>query len=673
MENQIHTTPTSASDFSKTVKTQINLLLDLSKQELNGNEFYAGFTQGFCEIIDDSSVLIWQVFEEHVGLLATYPPRKSGNPETGEIDAQHLRSLKSTLNDDNPIVHSIAPGDLRVSFAPGGDSKDSPSTVFTSILYRLIQDGKSAVVLEVLCDSVDVDKKQATIKRILPAFQELAQDYHRNGELIALRKKSQSGDRLFEFAKLLCTDLDSHRIEFEIANSAVRILEIDRAAIVLQTNGKLNLVAASGVSVIDQNSDATSRILQLAAKAIDSGLPFIETTSIEDRADKTDGNRDSVLVQAKTTAKPFAVYSLNSDKADSGNSGGARPKSQTLLFIESDSVARIEQMDSNVLDRFMELACLRVQQSTRERERKNWFASSSGNWFRSRAAIGCISAVIVFLVLVMFPAPLKIRATGQVVPVNQRGVYSPSDGDVVEVLVNHDDQVKVGDPLVRVHSSDLDFKIAKLLGENKATIEKLQAIESRQINNPNRGNNSNSDVDSLSTSVVELKIMKESQMAQINILKKQKRNLTVRSPIAGRVITWQLEKLLDARRVRQGQLLMTIADTDGQWHGELEINDTRIGHVLNAMKNSINPVRVSCVFVSNPDLGSHGKIISIDQSTKENLIGMPVVNAIAKFDFPPTIEQRPGAKIVANIHCGTRSLGYVWFHELIDAVRASFF
>jgi hypothetical protein len=673
MENQIHTTLNSASDFSKTVKTQINVLLNLSKQELNGNEFYARFTQSFCEIIDDANVLIWQVFQEHVGLLATYPSRKSGTPETGEIGAQHLVSLKSTLNADQPIVYPIASGDLRVSLSPGGDSNDSSSTKFTSILYRLIHDGKSAVVLEVLCDSVHVDKKQATIKRILPAFQEIAQDYHRNGELITLRKKSQSDNRLFEFAKLLCTDFDSNRIAFEIANSAVRILEIDRAAVALLTNGKLNLIAASGVSVVDRNSNATARVLQMVRKAIDSKLPFIESSVMENSVDANDENRDNVPTKAKTTAKPFAVYSLTGDGTESRNPDGALPKNQTLLFLESDSVARIEQLDSNALDRFIELACLRVKQSIHEFKRKNWFARVSGDWFRSRAAIGCISTALVLLVLAIFPAQLKIRAMGQVVPVNQRGVYSPIDGDIVEVLVNHDDHVKVGDPLVRVDSSDLDFEIAKLLGENKATIEKLQAIESRQINNPNRVTNSNSDVDTLSTSVVELKIMKESQMAQINILKKQKRNLTVRSPIEGRVITWQLEKLLDARRVRQGQLLMTVADTDGKWHGELEINDTRIGHVLNAIKTSDNPVSVSCVFVSNPDLGSHGKIISIDQSTKENLIGTPVVNAIADFDFPLTLEQRPGAKILANIHCGTRSLGYVWFHELIDTVRASFF
>jgi hypothetical protein len=29
----------------------------------------------------------------------------------------------------------------------------------------------------------------------------------------------------------------------------------------------------------------------------------------------------------------------------------------------------------------------------------------------------------------------------------------------------------------------------------------------------------------------------------------------------------------------------------------------------------------------------------------------------------------PGAGVVARIYCGRRAIGYVWLHDLIDAVR----
>ena len=33
-------------------------------------------------------------------------------------------------------------------------------------------------------------------------------------------------------------------------------------------------------------------------------------------------------------------------------------------------------------------------------------------------------------------------------------------------------------------------------------------------------------------------------------------------------------------------------------------------------------------------------------------------------------ELRTDATVVGKVHCGQRSLGYTWFHDLIDAVQA---
>ena len=47
-------------------------------------------------------------------------------------------------------------------------------------------------------------------------------------------------------------------------------------------------------------------------------------------------------------------------------------------------------------------------------------------------------------------------------------------------------------------------------------------------------------------------------------------------------------------------------------------------------------------------------------------------------DLPPSIipidrdeipELVPGATVVAKVHCGRRSLGYVWLHDVIEAVQ----
>jgi hypothetical protein len=39
-------------------------------------------------------------------------------------------------------------------------------------------------------------------------------------------------------------------------------------------------------------------------------------------------------------------------------------------------------------------------------------------------------------------------------------------------------------------------------------------------------------------------------------------------------------------------------------------------------------------------------------------------------DHERIAERAPGAGVVARIHCGRRSVGYVWLHDLIEAVRS---
>ena len=154
------------------------------------------------------------------------------------------------------------------------------------------------------------------------------------------------------------------------------------------------------------------------------------------------------------------------------------------------------------------------------------------------------------------------------------------------------------------------------------------------------------------------------------ILNLHRAELTVRSPLAGKVLTWNVEPLLAARPVARGQQLMTVADVTGAWELDLHVPDDRIGHVLNARHAEDHPLRVEFVAATDPGKiyqTSVGKIAQTAESVQE---GEPTVKVTATVE-PNTIhDPRPGAEVIAQIDCGRRSLGYVWFHDLIDAVRS---
>ena len=64
------------------------------------------------------------------------------------------------------------------------------------------------------------------------------------------------------------------------------------------------------------------------------------------------------------------------------------------------------------------------------------------------------------------------------------------------------------------------------------------------------------------------------------LLQHERDQLIVTSPIAGRVLTWDVGHQLLARPVERGEALVTVADLSADWQLELDVPDDRIGYVL---------------------------------------------------------------------------------------------
>src|SRR5205085_11600542 len=69
---------------------------------------------------------------------------------------------------------------------------------------------------------------------------------------------------------------------------------------------------------------------------------------------------------------------------------------------------------------------------------------------------------------------------------------------------------------------------------------------------------------------------------QSKLLDEQQDALTIRSPIAGRILTWDLPQLLQNRPVQRGQVLMTVAETEGPWVLELHVPEKHVGALVSA-------------------------------------------------------------------------------------------
>ena len=174
----------------------------------------------------------------------------------------------------------------------------------------------------------------------------------------------------------------------------------------------------------------------------------------------------------------------------------------------------------------------------------------------------------------------------------------------------------------------------------------------------------------------EAKARLKSLQDQQDILIKQRSDLGTK-PVDQNVLTWNVKDLLDARPVTRGQVLLTVAKLDGPWVLEIKVPDDHIGHVLTAEEehqsaDDNSPLDVSFIVATEPGTTHSGAVKRIALATETDKTAGATVMVTANFDRStiPADQLRPGATVVAKIHCGRRSLGYVWLHELWETIQS---
>ncbi|HLQ43874.1 MAG TPA: HlyD family secretion protein, partial [Planctomycetaceae bacterium] len=167
----------------------------------------------------------------------------------------------------------------------------------------------------------------------------------------------------------------------------------------------------------------------------------------------------------------------------------------------------------------------------------------------------------------------------------------------------------------------------------------------------------------------ELKQSISSLNRQLDIINRRIADLTLRSPIAGQVVRWDLIRSLEARPVRQGQLLMQVVDTQGPWQIELRIPDRLVRHVMAAKAQAKDGLDVRFLFRMAPNTTYSAKLDTVNLATDLDQDGELSTLATVPLNHRDIPDLRPGSSVVAKIHCGRRSVGYVWLRELFEFVQ----
>jgi hypothetical protein len=123
--------------------------------------------------------------------------------------------------------------------------------------------------------------------------------------------------------------------------------------------------------------------------------------------------------------------------------------------------------------------------------------------------------------------------------------------------------------------------------------------------------------------------------------------------------------------------LLTLYDPSQGWQLELNIADRRVGHLTQALKQEGQPIEVSYVFATDPGTVRTGVVHQVQpvaelHESEGHSVRVQVLVA-PDSGGQPLRGLKPGMTVMGEVHCGQRSLGYVWLHEALEALQRFWF
>jgi multidrug efflux pump subunit AcrA (membrane-fusion protein) len=280
------------------------------------------------------------------------------------------------------------------------------------------------------------------------------------------------------------------------------------------------------------------------------------------------------------------------------------------------------------------------------------------------AALATIAAILFGV-----PADVKIKATGELQPVNRHEVFAPRDGVVTAIHVDHASRVQAGEALLEMRSPDLDLEMQRVAGELETARKRLAAVQSERLQTRTTDTDARLRQRRLTADEEQLSQQVRDLSDRQNMLARQKTELNVASPVAGEVITWNVQQQLATRPLRRGDALLTVADVAGPWKLELKIESRRAGRVLAAQAAGSKTNEVSFMLATDPGRTLTGTLETISPRLETDPSGETYLVATVSVPLESLDNPTPGATAFARIDCGRGSLAQAWFHDLFDAAR----
>ncbi|MFT7639190.1 MAG: hypothetical protein ACI9G1_000921, partial [Pirellulaceae bacterium] len=501
-------------------------------------------------------------------------------------------------------------------------------------------------------------------REFLTAVGEVLEEYLHKSET----HDNDEEDRLLRLTQDIHSSLELEKVAHQIAAETRDVVEADRVWLCRFRGRRSRVVAVGGVDAHQHKAPTVVYLQRLIDRIGRTGPTFWYDGSVDEVDDSL---QQPVVDYLNESPKTMSLAIIPMVKANGG--------SRFVLVIEflrpCDVPTVVRRINRLIPHAESALANAVHYESIPLRSLAHLMPANWSSRTGLRLFIGslllCIFGGLIVAGLVI-PADLEISVRGEIRPQIESRIYATHDSVIQSVEVKHGRLVQRGDELVTLRAPDLDLEMQKVAGELETAQEKREALQFAINQQTGTSDSAQRAQNQMAADVKELELRAKNLVKIYEMLKQQRDELVIKSPIAGSVVTWEVRNLLQLRPIKSGDMLMTVADLEGPWHLALQVADSDVGHVLRAERDSADPLRLDYCVASDPKTKYRAMVSQIAMETQGSASELPYVDIVANFDG-----DRPrghsGNTVVGRIHCGRQPLLYVWFREIIEAVQRRFF
>jgi multidrug efflux pump subunit AcrA (membrane-fusion protein) len=658
------------------IRTLVNEIAQLSRTDVTPQEFYGEFLTRVVSALAANGGAVWATEDQGGGPLSLQYQiniQETNLREASEEDQQrHGRLIHKVMGTGEGLLVPPRSG-------AGDDGEAGNPTDFLLVMAALKTDLQVLGVVEVFQRAEAGPQTQKGYLRFLLQMCELAGDFLKSRQLRSYSDRQALWTQLEEFTRSVHASLDPRTTAYCIANEGRRLIECDRVSIGIRKGRRCVIEAVSGQDMFDKRSNTVRLLGDLASAVVASGEPVWYTGDTSNMAPQVE---DAVQAYVdESHSKTVAVIPLRRPEAtEEKEPDEPREPDEPVgaLIVEQIEDARVApkmvqrvdvvaQHSSVALANAMEHQGLFLMPLWRAIGKSMWIVQA--RTLPKTISIG-VAVLVALLCLVLVPGNFKLHCKGTLEAVERRDVWAGVDGDVEEVLVKHGDKVVPGQLLARLRNTELEVQIKQTDGELQSCRADLGTAQ-REIFGGKRL--TSTERDQLHGRRYQLQEKASSLEQQLELYKVKKRGLEVRSPTAGVVVTWDLYNRLIHRPVQRGQSLMRVANPEKDWQLELQMPEDRMGYLANRQQETGDQeLYVRYVLATDPGTEREGWIKEVGRSAEVHGEEGSTVPVKVTIDRNVLKEEhvRPGATVSAQVYCGRRPIGFVWFHDLVAFVQS---